>query len=148
MPQNLINWKSTLVTDNGVVPPGKKPLPEPILTEIYDACGITRPQRIRENLKFRIMLISTKCIYEMDPVHIIRLAHTIFITTFSKAYITVSKEGDPCSLCFILWVYHQSPRLISTNGQGLFSTRNRLGVIPFDSYLWSQPLNPVSRDQR
>ena len=35
MPENYSNTKSTLVTGNGLVPQGNKPLPEPMLTHIY-----------------------------------------------------------------------------------------------------------------
>ena len=37
MPQDLTGDKSTLVQENGLVSSGNKPLPEPMLTQIYVA---------------------------------------------------------------------------------------------------------------
>ena len=37
IPKDLIDDKSVLVSDNGLVPSGSKPLPQPMLTKIYDA---------------------------------------------------------------------------------------------------------------
>ena len=49
--QGQINNKSSLVlviNRNGLVPPGNKPLPEPMLTNFYVPCGVTRPQWVNE----------------------------------------------------------------------------------------------------
>ena len=44
MPEDLVNIGS----DNGLVPSGTKPLPEPVLTKISDdTYGITRPQWVK-----------------------------------------------------------------------------------------------------
>ena len=37
MPQDLSDDKVNIGSGNGLVPPGNKPLPEPVLTQIYVA---------------------------------------------------------------------------------------------------------------
>ena len=46
MSQNTFNDKVNIGSGNGLVPSGKKPLPEPILTQIYVPYGIIRPQYV------------------------------------------------------------------------------------------------------
>ena len=40
-------WKVNIGSGNGLVPSGNKPLPEPMLTQIYVANHATRPQRVK-----------------------------------------------------------------------------------------------------
>ena len=39
-------WKINIGSGGGLVPLGTKPLPEPVLTQIYVTIGVTRPQRV------------------------------------------------------------------------------------------------------
>ena len=55
---NVLRWMSQDLTDdqvnvgsgNGLVPSGNKPLPEPVLTQIYAPYGITRGQWVNIGL--------------------------------------------------------------------------------------------------
>ena len=43
-------WWVNIGSTNGLVPSGNKPLPEPMLTQIYAANGVTRPQWVEISL--------------------------------------------------------------------------------------------------
>ena len=54
--------KSSISSDNGLVPSGTKPLPEPMMTEVHNAYGISRPQRVNQSWTSPACMTATSMI--------------------------------------------------------------------------------------
>ena len=63
-------WEVNIGSDNGLVPSGNKPLPESMLTQIYVANSVTRPQRVNLSLVYDVLKVIPKVYVLLKQKHI------------------------------------------------------------------------------
>ena len=88
-------WEVNIVSGNGLVPPGTKPLPDPMLNQIY---GATRPHWVKDLVspktysqpKVEAVLHDMKWKYLFSLTEIQQVQAWVYIEFQPKTYICIS----------------------------------------------------------